>query len=360
MSATSILKKVFLCFLAFCILFVFSGLGVLAVPKPAQAQWITIKDLGKFLENLLIAIWKFAIYPLLKKIVITAVTKGDWALTKEEIQKWAIQDLAFQAANSIFKQITGISLCARINANLRLAISKFVAPDYKPDCTFDRSELVSLLKMSPDQRSKELRKKLYNSIIISMTGSNNEIGLALNATVGILDRMNTKQTSVNKELDVGSGLLATRDCSVKAAKALLKGTGTDPRVYDADGDDMVDQEWRPEYCVKKTLEGQLAETIKKHGGAAGEEFGQTLKSQVLFDLIALAKMAISSALEEHAVNPLKKWIRKKLLDEDKTELAETFTRSGENRLIEFPKESYAPEGTTPLHPDLETAEPVEE
>lgn len=346
--------KLGLTVLAFILVFVFSGIGVFAIPKPVQAQWITIKDLGKFIENILLAIWKFAIYPLLKKIVITAVTKGDWGITKEEIEKWAERDLAFQAANSVFKQITGVDLCFPLNATLKLSISKFVQND-KITCTYDRSELVTLLNMDPDKRSAELRKKLYNSLQLSMSGSNNQMFLALDATTSALNKKNAKSTSVKQELTNGFGLLSTRDCSVQGSRSVWRAKGKKEHEIDANGDNYVDAKYRPEYCRKTGIDGQLAETIKKNGGAAGDEFGQTLKSQVLLDLIAVGKMAISSAVEEHAVKPLQKWLKEKLLGTDET-AAPNISRSGENQLIEYPTESFIPDSGN-NYPDLELQTP---
>lgn len=347
-----IYSKALIIFLGITIIFVFSGLGILAMPKPAKA-W-PVFDWKKLIENVLLAIWKFAIYPLLQKIIITAITKGDWFLTEEELKKWAIQDLAFQTANAVFSGITGVTLCASINQNIKLGLSKLAANlgKYTPSCTYDRSELVSIMKADPEKQSELIRKKLFQSIAISTVGANNDVGLSFEAFGAIVDKAGTKKDTTKNELSL-NGLLTTRDCSCDV-KYLIKsgfdwGSATKKVMCDADGK-MVSPEFRPAACKKKTIDGELAATIKKNGGAAGDQFGQTLKSQVLLDLIVLAKMAVSSAVETHVMNPLQKWLASHLVTEQPT-LAPSYSRSGENRLIEYPLDGLNLDNTL-APPDL--------
>jgi len=345
-----IFNKGIIIFLSLVILFVFSGIGVLAVPKPAKA-FLLVEDWKKTIENILLAIWKFAIYPLLQKIVITAVTKGDWFLTEEELKKWAIQDLAFQSANAVLTQISGVSLCAKINQNIKLALSKMAAglTKYTPSCTYDSSELVGLLNMDPEKRSDTLRKKLFQSISITTSGGNNDIGLTFEAAVQVMDKTAKKNKNAKDELSL-NGLLTTRDCSCNEKAIKKMGAPVDISVMCDKDKKFLKKEWQANFCRKTAIDGQLAATIKKNGGVAGDQFGQTLKSQVLLDLIVLGKMTISSAIETHIMTPLQKWLAKHLLS-DQPALAPSYSRSGENQIIEFPMESYVT-GEQPAPPDL--------
>jgi len=334
-------------------MFVCSGLGVFAFPKPVEAGWptLTLKNLGKLIEDILIAIWKLAVYPLIKDMIMAAATNSDFMMTSEQFEKWILQDVVFQAANVVFKQMTGFSLCATINWNLRLAITKFVKDDYTPDCTYDRSEIAKLIvgDISVKDKMDEVRKKLPGMLDSSVSDSNNDINMSLDAMINIMDESGKKEESGKQELFSGKGLLTTRDCTTTSAKA--KEYGFTLKGLDADGDGKVDQEFRPDYCRKTTVEAQLAEAIKKNEGAASEEFGQTLKSQVALDMLALVKMAISSAIETYALDPLKKYLSEYLVDSGSdtgTTIAPTpnYSRSGENRLIEFPSDVVTPSGVT--------------
>lgn len=348
-------RKIFITLLIACVVFVFSGLGVFAFPKPVEAGWptLTIKNLGKLIEDILIAIWKTAIYPLIKDMIMAAATDSDWMMTSEQFTQWLLEDVVFQAANVVFKRITGFSLCVSLNWNLRLALTKFVQDDYEPDCTFDNSRIAKLLTQDPKKSMDEIRKQLPKLLDSSVSGSNNDINLSLEAMVDIMDESSRKSKTTENELISGDGLLTTRDCSINAAQA--KEYGEALTWIDGDDDGMVDPRMRPDHCRKTTVEGQLAEAIKKNKGAAGDEFGQTLKSQVALDMLALAKMAISSAIETYALDPLKEYLAEYMLDsggDSGTTIApDTYSQTGENKLIEFPSAVVTPTGVTPS-PDL--------
>jgi hypothetical protein len=98
--------------------------------------------------------------------------------------------------------------------------------------------------------------------------------------------------------------------------------------------EMIAVEWRPDLCRKKSIDGELAQTIKNQNKVQGP-FGEVLKAQVLLDLITLAKMTVSSAIETHVLTPLQKWLASHLVSEQ-PKLAPSYNRSGENRLIEYP------------------------
>ena len=172
--------------------------------------------------------------------------------------------------------------------------------------------------------------------------------LSLDAAMSIFDESSGKAAPIADEILSGDGLLATRDCSINAAQA--KEYGDSLAWIDSNDDGWVDADVRAEHCRRTSVDGQLAEVIKKNGGAAGDEFGQTLKSQVALDMIALVKIAISSAIETYAVDPLKKYLADYLLDsgsETSTAVAPSYSRTGENRLIEFPTNTTTSSGTTP-------------
>lgn len=342
--------RVLLLALIACVVFVFSGLGVFAFPEPAQAGWpsTTIADLDKLIENILIAVWKLAIYPLLKNIFMSLASGSDWMMTSEQFAQWLLKDVVFQAANVIFKKITGFSLCVNLNLNLQIALTKFVKEDYTPDCKYEHSKIVKLLTQDPAESMDELRKKMPEMLDASVSGSNNDIGLSLDAAMDIFDESSKKSTTAEDELFSGKGLFSTRDCSINAAQA--KEYGESLTWIDSDKDGMVDKSMRPDHCRKTSVEGQLAEAIKKNDGASGDVLGQTLKSQMLLDVIAIGKMALGQAIETYALDPLKKWLADYLLDagsETSTAVAPSYSSTGENRLIEFPSSVQTPTGVTP-------------
>ena len=333
-----ILKKFLLIGFTLCLLFVFSGLGVLSVPKPAEAQWLVIKNLGDLLEQIILAIWKFAIYPLLKKVIISLIVTGDWGMTSEELAKWAVQDLAFQAVNAVFLSVTGFSLCANISDSLKLSISKWVAPHYKIECKFDNSTIIKLAKAIAGDPTgiKKLRKDLFGAIININTTSNNGIGLAIDAMAVATENGQTLKVPLDEEISTGGGLLATRDCKVD--KKFIESQGQKEEVVDKNKDKIVDEAFQPKFCRKTGLEGWASDAIKS-SSANGEEWGQTVKSEVLTDLLSLAGMAISTVIEHHALNPLQQYLAESLLDSENSSFTESQQgpqRTGSNRLITFP------------------------
>jgi len=341
----NILKKVLLVSFTLCLLFVFSGLGVLSVPKPAQAQWLVLKNIGELLEHVFLAIWKYAIYPLLKKVIISLIVNGDWGMTAEELSKWAYQDLAFQTVNAIFKSTTGFSLCTKISDWLKMSITLWVAPDYTPDCTYDNSDLMKLLEDLADdpeaikERLKGLRKDLFGAIINSNTKSNNEIGLSLDTMAIATDRDAEARAGMKSELAAGDGLLATRSCKVD--ETYIKSQGQKIDIVDKNRDGIVDSDFQPGFCRKTALEGWASDAIK-NASAASPEALQVVTSEVLTDLLSLTGMAISTAIEHHALNPLKQYLVDSLLDDDSSSLAETqqgAQKTGKNRLITYPTDS---------------------
>ncbi|MFH2104650.1 MAG: hypothetical protein ABII72_00230 [Parcubacteria group bacterium] len=360
-SVHSFGTKILLTFLVVCVMVVFSGLGIFAFPKPVQAGWptVTLQDLGKLLENILLAVWKSALFPLVKEIVMAAATKSDWMMTSEQLGLWLKEKVIFQAANVVFKRITGKSLCVKINWNLKLALTKFVGEGYDPQCTFDRSEIAKFAVLSLDDKMDTIRKEIPNMLTTTVSGSNSDIGLSLEAALDIMDESGKQSDKAKNELFSGDGLFTTRDCSINAAQA--KELGESLAWIDEDGDKMVDSDLRPDFCRKTTVDGQLAEAIKKNKGAASDEFGQTLKSQMALDMINMSKMAIGSAIESYALDPLKKYLAEFLLgssDDSSTAIIPTYTKTGDNRLIEFPSDVVTPTGTT-SPPDLTKAKAAE-
>ncbi|NQV13271.1 MAG: hypothetical protein HQ530_03135 [Parcubacteria group bacterium] len=360
-SAHSFRTKILLTFLVVCVVIVFSGLGVFAFPKPAKAVWpVTImQDLTTLLENILLVVWKAALYPLIRDVMMAAASRSDFLMTSEQLAQWFTEKVLFQAANVVFKRLTAHSLCVNINWNLKLALTKFVAEGHDPKCTFDQSKIAQFAVLSLDDKMDAIRKELPNMLTTTVSGSNNDINLSLEAALSIMDLGEEKKDSAKTELFNGKGLFTARDCSVNSAQA--KAWGRTLSWYDLDDDGMVDPMFRPDHCRKINVEGQLAAAIIKNHGAAGDEFGETLRSQIALDVMNLSKMALGTAIESYALDPLKKWLAEFLLDDgddSSTAIIPTYTKTGDNRLIEFPSDVVTPTGTT-SPPDLTKTKAVE-
>lgn len=213
-------KKFFIVLLMATTIFTVSGLGVLSQPKQADAFWF-VTDVGEELNRVLVAIWKFAIFPILKKLVMKIAT-GDLNINGQEL----LNDFAkagFQVAQAVMLERTGFSLCSDIRGNFRIAFARLADNTrYIPSCTLDRSKLVQAGAAIVDfaQRGgtateafKALEREFTQRFSLSLQGENNDYNAWYGLRSNFLEKVQKKEEDYRFELLVNQGFFGARDCS---------------------------------------------------------------------------------------------------------------------------------------------------
>ncbi|MBU1118632.1 hypothetical protein KKH43_01985 [Patescibacteria group bacterium] len=341
-------KKVLLIVLIVSVVFVSSGLAILSQPKTAHAAtWLTI-DLDARLNKVLVMIWKFAIFPLVKKFVMKFAT-GDLSINGMEILTWFIKDLYFQSFQAVLLTYTGFSLCSDIKANVRVAFAKAGVPGtYKPECTFDRS----LIKKSVDAMAainkaggvtpellKQAEREFMNRFTIKLEGENNDLSTWFGIRSNASQQFQKSEQNYRFELLVNQGFFGARDCknvnqqkTTKAQQAKtskkVKKTATPKKPVDKYKD-----------CRIKTPGLMFAEDAKK--SIADLKKG-TIQSVVLEDLVALTALFIDQVLETSVTGIWNSLSNAGTPDQKQEQTQGSgFDRSGQNRSIPIPQEQPA-------------------
>ncbi|MBU1167434.1 hypothetical protein KKC60_03440 [Patescibacteria group bacterium] len=337
-------KNILSVVLIILIVFVFSGIGVFATPKPAQATWPTI-DLGKLANDVIVAVWKFAVFPLIKSLVLK-VASGDLSLNGLEILNWGSKEMWFQSLQSALYSYTGFSLCSDIKMNMRIAFARSASPGvggaggaYVPDCTFDRSIIKKTLDAINELEKqgkagqdtwKILETEFNKRFALSLTGQNNDFSTWFGMRTTAAEQMAQKEQNYRFELMVNQGFFGARDCSnikpdtkVAAAKGDTKGNKKSSAVKKP-----IDK-YRD--CRVKSPGLVFAENAKK--SISGLQQG-TIQAQAYQDMITLTALTIDTIIQT-ALTGL--WTSPNQSAPKGTE----FQMSGQNRAVEIPKEGQA-------------------
>lgn len=213
-------KKFIIVLLMAVTVFTVSGLGILSQPKPAEAVWFTT-DVGEQLNKVLVAIWKFAIYPILKKLVMKIAT-GDLNINGAELLA-DFGNAGFQVAQAIILNYTGFSLCSDIKGNFRIAFARLVDnTNYIPTCTADRSKLVQagryIIELAQrggtaTEGFKAVEQAFLERFSVSIQGDNNDYGSWFGLRSNFLEQIQKKEENYRFELLVNQGFFGARDCS---------------------------------------------------------------------------------------------------------------------------------------------------
>ena len=217
-----IFKKIILVGLIAVFCFVASGLGVLALPKKAEAIG-PVFDIKQILNNLLVAIWKSVIFPLIKEIVIGYITTGEFPMDMDSFKTWLVEDLLFQTLESILNEFADFSLCANFSLNVRIALGNELTLDDQPECTYDQSELAQMLErvITAEQETGEGGEALWDEInnnylsglVQTSLGSNNQYGGWLEAQERFSVETTRTRDDLQLEVSANRGFLGQRDCS---------------------------------------------------------------------------------------------------------------------------------------------------
>jgi hypothetical protein len=217
-----IFKKLLLIGLVSIICFVTSGLGVLALPKKADAIG-PVFDIKQILNNLLVSIWKSVIFPLIKEIVVGYITTGEFPMDMDSFKTWLYEDLLFQTLESVVGQFSDFSLCADFSMNVRIALGNELAVDDQPDCTYDQSELAGMTEriIRAEQDSGEGAEALWDEInsnylsglFQTSLGSNNQYGAYAEAQERFSAQARRTEDDLRLEVSANRGFLGQRDCS---------------------------------------------------------------------------------------------------------------------------------------------------
>lgn len=316
-------RSIFIVILSiFC--FVTSGLGILAFPKPkvVEAQWVDIQEL---LNKVLLIVWKSVLFPLLRKIILSVITTGDFPMSLDEFTQWLYKDLGFQIVEAILNQY-GLTLCSKFSMNIKIALTQSLSAGWAPDCTFDESWLATTIedciRTGEEACWAKVRKDFLKSFTLTAMGSNNQFGKWFEFKDTFYSRKARKEGDFRAELQIGTGFLGRRDCDKWTKRNDLNQDG----------------QMQPDECPIVTPAGSVAPIVNKYG----EINSSALKSAVWTDMVSLTLEVVQTLLNEAirgAVGEINEW---KSNQERKatTEYQEIKTqqRMGENKPIAIPEE----------------------
>lgn len=269
------------------LLFVSSGLAVLAYPKPVKAAanpaslWaMKTVDIEAWLERILLGVWKAVFYPLLRRIVISLITRGDFGITWNELKTWFWKDLVFQIAEQTLNQF-GLTLCFRLSANIKIALMRSIAPEYKPNCTYERSEIAQLMASCVKKGTKacwaRVRRDFWGAWSLSVTTDSNQFGAWWSVKNAVYGEKGKRERQYELEILSNKGFLGARDCT---------------RGKDLNHDGKIDPQTE---CPIVTPGTAIASMVAGEPKRLQEG---TLKSEVVYDLMALFGMSIDLILTQ--------------------------------------------------------------
>lgn len=314
------IKKTFLIGLLMVLLFVTSGLAVLAYPKKADAQLPTM-DLRQILNNILVGIWKAVVFPLIQKIVVGFLTTGEFPMTGDEMLTWLYKDLAFQTLEVILNQFN-ITLCTEFSANVRLALQNITSDEYTPDCTFDESWLATTIEEAvlegSDAAWAKVKSDFLGSFSINVETSNNVYSRWFEVQDTFRSERARAEGDLRLELGANTGFLGRRDCSQWQESR-------DDRNNDGERQDNECPVTSPGESVSSLFNGY--EVLQ--GASAG--------SEVLADLVGLLGTIIDLVINQ-AIGGIAKAIESGRSDTERSAAEEyqevRSQRTGENQTIE--------------------------
>ena len=161
-------------------------------------------------------VWKAAVYPLIRDMVIRVVTTGDFKITWDDLKTWLVRDLVFQTFNAIFEEFTGFNLCARISGNIRIALLNASLTEYVPDCTFDQSEMGQMVERVLTGETgawEELKAKYYRDFSFSLYSSSNDFYSWYELRDNFESQKEQKEQELKFEMLINDGFLGTRNCT---------------------------------------------------------------------------------------------------------------------------------------------------
>jgi len=308
----------------FC--FVTSGLGVLAYPKPAKAVLPAI-DLMEIINKVILIVWKTVIFPLLKKIILSVITKGDFPITLDAFKEWLYKDLGFQILEAILNQY-GLTLCSRFSANIKLAIQKHLAAEWAPTCTWDESWLAKTLedclRTGEEACWAKIRADALKSVRLTFSGSNNEFFKWFDVQDTFYSRKAKEEGDLRLEIQANSGFLGKRDCS-KWKK----------ETHDFNGDGKMQEN----ECPLMTAGESIAKMIEPYGPMQDS----SMKSVIWSDMVSLLAQIIDTLLSDAVggmVNKINTW-KSNQQRKAATEYQEAKTQQkmGQNKPLEVPAEA---------------------
>lgn len=244
------------------------------------------------IDEVLVGVWKSSIYPLIRRLVISLITKGDFGLTWEGIKDWFYKDLIFQTAERILNQL-GLSLCAKFSLQIRVALMQSLVPLEPPACTFQQSEFAQIiddaLTKGGEAAWARIRRDFFSMFYLSLQPQNNQFTNYWSVKSKIITASSREQEDIKFELALGEGFLGTKDCS-----------------KDRDGDGKIQS---PEDCITVTPGQYLSKMIF---GEAERVEQATLSSQVSSDMLALSAMSIDLLINQFiggVFQDINKWAR---------------------------------------------------
>ncbi|MEW6407548.1 MAG: hypothetical protein AB1465_02550 [Patescibacteria group bacterium] len=298
--------------------------GAISCALATVALWQSPKAIEECLNRILVAIWKSAVYPLLKRMVMSLITTGDFGITWESIKDWFYYDLVFQTAEEILNRI-GLTLCAQFSVQIKLALLYSLALDYYPECEFDESQIAQTINEAIQREDWEpIRRDFFRMFYMQSLPPYNQFTNYWLAKKLVNTEVTRTREDINRELTFSNGFLGTRECE------------------DKDKDGKIDN---PTKCRVITPGSYFAETVF---GEYKQVEQATIGAQTLADLGALTAMAIDT-LTNQAIygmyGKLQSWVSGQKEDKSREyiktlekQAKQDQTMTGENKLIEFPEQ----------------------
>ncbi|MDD3887945.1 MAG: hypothetical protein PHN19_04170 [Patescibacteria group bacterium] len=259
-------KKLSVLFLILA-LFITYNATLLTVKKADAIPTVVVSDVPRdTADRIGITVWKAAVYPLVRDMVLSFVSTGDFKLSWNNVKDWLIHDLAFQTANAILQEYVGFNLCATIGADIRVALLQmYDDTGFAPDCTFDQSQLAQtaekLFSGDSEQAWQDVKNYYYQNFHFSLYGEANQFGTWFKLRDNINTQINQRQQNIRFEMLINEGFLGNYDCS------------------------GVPESQRPDNCRVVSPGAVVAELVKS---SVRDPMDSALKAQMINDVAALA------------------------------------------------------------------------
>jgi len=225
-------------------------------------------------DHIQVAVWKFAVYPLFKQLMLTMLTGGDFKMSWDSVKNWLINDLAFQTLDATLRAYTGYSLCIDIKINMQLALRDAVAPEYTPLCRPEDSKIWgladTLINDGSDAAWLRVKDEYYRSFFFNLTSQDNDVNQWFAIQDNAEQEKNKKQQHIYLELLANDGILGKRIC---------------PPNYKGD----------PANCPIASPGNTVSHLLKTEFSSQSDSL---LKTQIKEDLFALAGSGVQMLLNQ--------------------------------------------------------------
>ena len=196
------LQRITVYFLIISIVVVFSGVGFLVQPKPADAVWDwTLEHAAELWSDVLHNIHDAVIFPI---IVTTVLKLADLASDAPAYlasgKDFGLMILDYALAEAI-NTILGINICGNLSLNLKLVLFDYSYPTEWPECTLTQAL----------EQFKDMADSGFQEFGLTLTRGGDP-GVYFEMYGSMLDEQERQSTGMFSRLEAGRGFLGLMDC----------------------------------------------------------------------------------------------------------------------------------------------------